>query len=362
MTMVVTITSKKAGVGKSILGANLSKYLNQKGYRTGMIAAGARKPLWGIEPDNRWPDLLKSRLPLDQAIHRDVFGIDLMVARNGGGTLQGVCAREECCLDDALDMLDDYAYLLVDLAAEISPPALACCLAAGATLLILTPDPVTITATYEWLGHLARYGFRGPVNILFSQVGNPTQARSIYLRFRDQVHNRLNLRTSFWGTLNKEPAIDTLDARRYPLLQVMPQSALLRIIHAIGDRLVSEQPPENPATPLKTSWRRFVQYLRQLPDDLSLSEWKPPSDDKNQPSMKNSHHPATENAQALAWLNTQLTNIAHDLQAIRRLLETGSGPGTPPGLHGNATSSQPSHRVTLDFDAFFGRHQKSEEQ
>jgi flagellar biosynthesis protein FlhG len=359
MTMVVAITSRKAGVGKSLLGANLSKYLNQKGHRTGLIAAGARKPLWGIEPDNHWPGILGGRLPLDQAIHRDVFGIDMMVMQDCGRPLQELCAGNGDCLDDALDMLDDYAYLIVEYAAEISPPALACCLAATATLLILTPDPATLTATYEWLSQLSRHGFQGPVRIVFGQVGNPTQARSIYLRFRNQVQNRLRLHTSFWGALTKEPAMDSTVVSRYPLLQAMPQSPLLRNIHAIGDRLVAEQPPENQGKPLKDFWRRFHHYLRQMPDVPAPPERKMPSATENQPAMKDLRRPSTDDAQALAWLNTQLTNIAHDLQAIRRLLEAGYTPGTPPGRNGK---ENPSQKVILDFDAFYGRQQKPEEQ
>ena len=360
MTMVVAITSGKAGVGKSLLSANLSKYLNQKGLRTGLLSAGAREPLWGLEPDSHWPDILEGRVSLDQSIHRDVFGVDLMVAHDCGRTFRELCARDGNRLDEALDKLDDYAYLIVDLAAEISPPALACCLAATATLLILTPDPTTLTATYEWLGHLARHAFKGPVNIVFSQVGNPTLARSIYLRFRNQVQNRLRLRTCFWGYLGKEPAMDSPAAKRHPLLQVMPQSPLLRNIHAIGDRLVTEQPPKNPAMPLKAFWRSFRQHLSKLPDDPAPSASQPPSVLENRPIMDNFQRPTTENAQALVWLNTQLTNIAHDLQAIRRLLESGSAQGAaPPGRNGEQT---PSRKKDLDFEAFYHRHQKHEEQ
>jgi MinD-like ATPase involved in chromosome partitioning or flagellar assembly len=358
MTVVVTIASGKAEVGKSIISANLSQYLTQNGHRTGLMVAGARQPVWGIEPDSRWPDILGGRLPADKTIHRDVFGIDLMIAQNCDSTLQGLCTRDGSRMDNDLDMLDAYAYLIVDCAAQISAPTLACCLAATATMLILTPDSAALTAAYEWLAHLARHDFRGTVHIVLNQVGNPTLARSIYLRFRDQVHNRLRLQTNFWGSLNKEPTIDPQVVRRYPLSQTMPQSELLRNIRAIGDRLVAEQPPENPARPLKAFWRSFLEYLRKLPADPETPDQKLPSVFEGLPPMKNSRRPAMENAQALAGLNTQLTNIANDLQAIRRLLEAGSAPGAAPGLE---QSAAPSHKETLDFDAFIGRHQKPEE-
>ena len=350
MTTVVTITSGETRARKSILGPNLSQYLSQKGHRTGLIVAGARQPVWGIEPESQWPDILEGRLPLDQAIHRDIFGTDLMVARDCGGTFQKLCNRKGSRLNDVLDAPAPYAYLIVDCTTLTSQAALACCMAASATLLVLPPDTASLTATFEWLAHLARHGFRGPVHIALDQVENPTQARSIYLRFRDLVQNRLGLQTSLWGSLTRMPGIDPQTVYRSPLLQTMSQSELLRNIHAIGDRLVDEQPPENPARSLKDFWRSFLAVLRQISADPAVLQPKPPSVPENRQPVMDIRRPATENAQALAWLNTQLTHIANDLQAIRRLLETGP-----------AANGTPSRRETLDFDSFVGRHQKPEE-
>jgi MinD-like ATPase involved in chromosome partitioning or flagellar assembly len=350
MTTVVAITSGQAKGGKSILGPNLAQYLKQKEHRTGLIVAGARQPVWGIEPDSHWPAILEGRLPLEKAIHRDVFGIDLMVARDCGGTLHELCIRNGFRLVPALDMLDTYAYLIVDCTALTSQPALACCLAADTTLLILPPDTARLAATYEWLAHLTRHGFRGPVHVVLDPVDNPPQARSIYLHFRDLVQNQLSLQTSFWGFLNKEPGIDPQTVYRSPLLQTMAQSELLRNIQRIGNRLVSERSPEIPAGSLQDFWRRFLEYLNQIPTDPAILQQNPPAVPEGQVPVKDFQRPATENAQALAWLNTQLTNIAHDLQAIRRLLEAGPAP-----------NGAPSHRQALDFDTFAGRHQKREE-
>jgi flagellar biosynthesis protein FlhG len=350
MTAVIAIASGHSSARKSILGPNLSQYLSQKGHHTGLIVAGARQPVWGIEPDSHWPDILEGRLPLDQTIHRDVFGIDLMVAGDCGRTFQELCNRNGSHMNQALDALKAYTYLIIDCTALTSEPALAGCLAASATLMILPPDTARLTTTFELLTHLTRNGFQNPVHIVLDQVDNPAQARSIYLRFRDLVQNRLGLQTSLWGSLTKVSGIDPQTVCRYPLLQTMSQSELLRNIHGIGDRLVDEQPPESRSRSLKDFWQSFLKYLRQIPAEPAVPQRKrPPVPHPPQP-MKISRRPATENAQALAWLNTQLTHIARDLQAIRRLLEAGP-----------ESNRTPSRGETLDFDAFIERHQKTEE-
>jgi MinD-like ATPase involved in chromosome partitioning or flagellar assembly len=351
MTAIVAIAGGEAEIGKSVLGANLSRYLNQKGHRTGLLVAGARQPVWGIEPDSRWPDILDGSLSPDKTIHRDVFGIDLMVASNCDRALQEICSRNGCHLDHALDMLEAYSYLIVDCDGRTSPPTLACCLAATARVLVLPSDTAGLAATYEWLAHLARHDVQRPVHIVLNQVDNPTRARSIYLRFRDQVRNRLKLQTRFWGLLNMEPELDSQAVRQYPLSRTVPQSELLRNIHAIGDRLVTDQPPEKTARPLKAFWSDFLKYLKLLPADPINARQNSPLVLEGRTPAKTLRRPVTENAQALAWLNTQLTNIAQDLQAIRRLLEGGSTPQTGP-----------SRGEALDFDEFIGRHQNPEEQ
>jgi MinD-like ATPase involved in chromosome partitioning or flagellar assembly len=358
MTTVVAVTSGKAKAGQSLLSANLSQYLNHKGYRTGLMVAGARQPIWGVEPGNHWPEIMDGRLPLDKMIHRDVFGIDLTVTQNCGRTFQGLGVRDASSLDDAWDKLDTYAYLIIDLTAESSAAALACCLAATATILMMTPDTSTLVGTYEWLALMARHDFQQPAVIVLDQVDNPVLAQSIYLRIRDLAQKRLNLKTNFWGSLNKEPQLDSRAGRRFPLTQTMPQSELLRSIHAIGERLVAEHPPENPTSTLKGFWRCFLERLEKIPDDPVPLDSKQPSVFTNMPPMEKSRHPAKATSRTLTALNTQLASISRDLQAIRQLLEIRAGRDP---ANWTPKKAAPSRQASLDFDMFISQQQKREE-
>jgi flagellar biosynthesis protein FlhG len=365
MTAVITITSGKAGVGKSILSTNLAQYLNQKGHRTGLLIAGAGQPVWGINPNTVWPNILAGRLPMDEAIHRDVFGIDLMVTQGHGHALRELTAQAAHPLDDPLGLLDAYAYLIVDISAGISAPALACCLAATESIMVLTPDAPTITATYEWLVHLARHGFSGPINLILNQVRKPALVQSIYLRFRDLTQKRLKIQTNLWGAMSREENIDSTVARQHPLSQTLSHSKLLRDIHAIGDRLVAEQPPENQTRLLKAFWQHFIDCLQQLPtmpvapicqspepvepESLVLT---PPASGESPPAMDNCV-PVEEKVDALAHLSSQLTAIAQELNAIRRLLEIRPIGDTQIPLE---QKEEPSGSINLDFDAFVHRH------
>jgi MinD-like ATPase involved in chromosome partitioning or flagellar assembly len=371
MTAVITITSGKAKVGKSILSANLAQYLNQKGHRTGLLMAGARQPVWGIEPNTTWPNILTGRLPMDKAIHRDVFGIDLMVTQGHGHALQGLTVHAANHLEDPLGILDAYAYLIVDISAGISAPALACCLAATESIMVLTPDAPTIAAAYEWLVHLTRHGFSGPINLIMNQVRKPALVQSIFLRFRDLAQKRLKIQTNLWGAMSREENIDPTVARQHPLSQTMPHSKLWRDIQAIGDRLVAEQPAENQTRPLKAFWQDFIDHLQQLPAmpvaaiDQPREPVEPepyvltqPASSESPPTIVNDP-PVEEKTDVLTHLSTQLTAIAQELNAIRRLLEIHplGGRGASPEQNEALSGS-----IDLDFDAFVDRHKMTEER
>lgn len=371
MTAVIAITSGKAKVGKSILSANLAHYLNQKGHRTGLLVAGAGQPLWGIEPNNTWPNIMGGRLPIDRAIHREVFGIDLMIAQGHGHAFGGLATQSAQRLDDPLGILEAYAYLIVDITPGISTPAIACCLAATETMLVLTPDTASLSAAYEGLVQLARHGFSGPANIILNQVRKPALVQSIYLRFRDLTQKRLKIQTNLWGAMSLEEKIDSTVARRQPLSQTMPHSKLLRDIHVIGDRLVAEQPPENQTRPLKAFWQQFIESLQQLPTMPAASVERaqepveseklaqnPRASAESAPPVKDTR-PSEESGQGLTHLSTQLTAIAHELNAIRRLLETGPIGDAQARI---AQKASPLEPFDLDFDAFVSRHQNNEEQ
>jgi len=371
MTAVIAITSGKAKVGKSILSANLAQYLNQKGHRTGLLVAGARQPLWGIEPDNTWPNILGGRLPMDRAIHREVFGIDLMVAQGHGHALRGLTTQSAQRLEDPMGILDAYAYLIVDIAPGISAPAMACCLAATEIILVLTPDTPALTAAFEELVQLARHGFSGPVNIILNQVRKPALVQSIYLRFRDLTQKRLKIQTNLWGAMSLEEKIDPTAARQHPLSQTMPHSKLLRDIQVIGDRLVAEQPPENQTRPLKAFWQQFIDGLQQLPAMPVASAHQPqeaieaesipqtPQASLEGIPSKDDTRPADEGSRALTQLSVQLTTIAQELNAIRRLLETRPLDDAAARMAQKASKSDP---MDLDFDAFVSQHQENEGQ
>ncbi len=359
MTAVIAITSGKANVGSSMFSANLAHYLNQRGYRTGVLVAGNDRPYWGVAPDTTWPNIITGRLSIDHAIQRDIFGIDLMVTKGHGHALGNLSTHTAGDLADPLGLLNSYAYLIVDMAAGISSPAIACCLSATEAIMVLTPEAKSLSSGYEWLSKLARHGFKGPANMVLNQVRKPAMAQTVFARFKDLAQKKLNIQTNLWGSMALERQLNANSPIQQPLTEVLPQSNLLQSIGIIGDRLLAEQPPENQTMSLGTFWRHFIKHLEKLPNlpfapatagsrgqepqqpQAISEEAAPPSSPE---AIESEHH-----LQQHRYLERQLAAIFDELRAIRHLMEN------RPSSKGEATNEvEPAgaEEIPIDFDEF----------
>lgn len=329
MTAVITISSGSSQSGKSLISANLAHYLASKGHRTALLSVGSRQPLWEVPPIATWPNVIAGRLPLGRIIHRDTYTVDIIVAYGHGHALGQFADLHEERLAAEIEAQDDYTYLIVDLAGGISSAAMACCLASTENILVPAASTPALTAAYEWLAHLARNGMIRPVNLILNQTRKPAQAQTAYIRFRDLVNNRLELKTNLWGSIAYDAAVERWDALRRPLADIVPHSRIIKDIRVIGDRLLAEQPPENQSGQLMTFWREFNQYLQQLPMTPVPPPAKPEADlapdgGGTPEAIDNPSGSRTRGNQAAALENVDrhLNLILEELRAIRRLLES----------------------------------------
>lgn len=364
MTAVIAITSGNSKVGKSVLSANLAYYLNRQGYRTGLLIAGNDLPVWGVAPNNTWPNIIGGRISIDEAIYKDVFGVDLMVTREHGHALGNLSAQTAEQLSDPIGILDSYAYLIIDMAVGVNAPAIACCLAATETIMVINQEASSLTANFEWLAKLTHHGFDGPLNIILNKVRKSSLAQSVYVRFKELAREKLKKQTNLWGSMPAEAFSDTPALQQKPLSDVAPQSKLLKEIQIIGKRLLAEQPPENQTTPLRTFWQHFIQYIEKLPVMPYIPHIKAPDPtdesrtddhDKQAPEGESLKTTQTDDyAPMIRKLSSQISAIHDELSVIRKLMEESlqqNGAVLPSGGGSDLNEMQ------IDFENFIARHQ-----
>ncbi len=359
MTAVIAVTSGTAQTGKTVLGANLAHYLSTKENKTALLVAGSDNPVLEVAPNSTWPNIISGRIPIAQAIQSTASGLDVVVTQGHGHTLGSLTNQATDQMADSIEALEQYAYLVVDMAAGIAGPTVACCLAATESILVITADTAALTAAYDWLARLSKYGFKGPINMVLNQVKKPALAQSVFIRFKDLAQKRLNLQVNLWGALSHDKDILESNVHEFPLSIARPSSKLLREIQVIGDRLLAEQPPENQTQPLGQFWKTFISRLQALPvmpvrqqarqNELEVVQDVTITHEKQTTQVKQGSDGSADVSATLQQITGQLSAIAGELGTIRRLMENGSVAG---GTADSNAQNTEEIQMILDFDAF----------
>ena len=244
MTRFVSITSGKGGVGKTSIAVNLAMQLAQRGKRVCLMDAD-----WGLanvnvmlklQPRHTLEDLISSNLPLDDVILRNVQGVDIIPGSSGSERMTALTPGELDRLANALQTLDDYDFVLIDSASGIARNVLALSLASPEVLMVITPDPTSMTDAYALLKLLHAEVYQGRVHVVVNHARNHTVGRYSYDKFREVVEFYLQRKLPLLGLVQEDARMQKAVLAQQALCHRNPESPAARDIDALAGQLLLE--------------------------------------------------------------------------------------------------------------------------
>jgi flagellar biosynthesis protein FlhG len=150
---ILAVASGKGGVGKTSFTLNLAALLAKQGHRVlvvdGDIGLANADVQLNLQPAHDLADVLARKLPLAEALTPTPHGFHLLAGRAGHQGLANLpLAQLHLFLNDLTPVAQQFTLTLIDAAAGLNPHVLALCSRAGATLLLTTPDPSSLTDAY----------------------------------------------------------------------------------------------------------------------------------------------------------------------------------------------------------------------
>ena len=151
--LVLSVTSGKGGVGKTNLSVNLAYQLAQGGHRVVLLDADLGLAnvdvLLGLAPEKNLFHLLHQNATLDEVLLRTEYGFSILPAASGITEMLTLSTGQKLELLDALDPLDENVdVLIVDTGAGINDNVIYFNIAVQERLLVLTPEPTSLTDAY----------------------------------------------------------------------------------------------------------------------------------------------------------------------------------------------------------------------
>ncbi len=260
---MVVIASGKGGVGKSTLSANLGVALGQMNQQVCLFDADTNLAniniLFGITPRYTLRECLRGEKRLDEILLPVSTHLQIVPAASGiADFLELEPSRQELLLSGLRDIERRNDLILVDLAAGVGSGQLGFFLAAACPVLVITPEPTSLTDAFSFLKMAKRYGFSGTAYILVNMVADLHSARAAFKRFKQATEQYLQLQVGYLGYVLQDPHVPASVRKQQPVMLGKPECLASRCIRVVAERLTRLLQNQEPDT------ETFSDYLREM--------------------------------------------------------------------------------------------------
>lgn len=273
MSRIITITSGKGGVGKTNISLNLALHLSTHGYRVCLFDAdlglGNINILLGIQPEYDLSDVILNGRNLEDIIIKIQDRVHILPASSGLEEMANLEADQTKALIESLSKMNKYDFLLFDTSAGISKNVISFCLASPEVVLVITPEPTSLTDSFALLKILRLNGFTGEAKLIINQCKNTDTATLVYRKFKSAAVKYLGIDLSTLGMIYQDPKVVEAVRQQRPFLTLYPLSNASKCIRQMGDRLLSAGRDELKEVDMVSFWSRSLQLIKSPVSYLS---------------------------------------------------------------------------------------------
>ena len=203
---VIAVSSGKGGVGKSNVVVNLAVASARQGRKVLVmdadLALGNVDILLGLTPQYTIEDVLSGQRSLEEVLITGPEGIQLLPATSGGQAFTQLTYEQQLKLQTAFLGLPEVPdLLLIDCAAGISPNVLYFSLVAHETLVLVSPDPTSLTDAYALIKILSTQYHLKTFRLLVNKVKNTQEGKEVFRKFGLVTDRFLSVSLDYMGCI-----------------------------------------------------------------------------------------------------------------------------------------------------------------
>ena len=240
---VIAVTSGKGGVGKTSFSVNLALALCEEKYKTLIIDADIGlanvEVLFGILPGYSLSDAVNNTKSLREIICGGPRGVKLISGGSGVDELARMGESQTALFISELSELDDeFDVILIDTGAGISETVLSMTVAADEVVIVITPEPTSLTDAYALIKAIVLRDRNKPVRIIINKADSGTEAAAIMSKLAQVADKFLELKIHKLGYILNDPLVVRSIKQQQPFILSSPYSQTSKRIREIALRLM----------------------------------------------------------------------------------------------------------------------------
>ncbi len=264
LPMVFSVTSGKGGVGKTSLSANLACCLARMGKRVVLVDADLGLAnvdvILGLTPQKNLFHLFHEGASLREVLFATPYGFSILPASSGVGEMIALCTGQKLELLEAVGELEDELdYLVVDTGAGISDNVLYFNLAAQERLIVLTPEPTSLTDAYALIKVLKLTHGVEHFKVCVNMAQDQKIAREVFSRLYQACDHFLSgVSLELTGIIPRDPAVREAVVRQEPFCISAPESPAAQAVDRLAAAITHWEPPRQTDGNIKFFWKKLL--------------------------------------------------------------------------------------------------------
>ncbi len=259
---IISVTSGKGGVGKTNVVANLAYVMTKIGKRVLLLDAdlglGNLDVLLGLAPKYHIGHLLSGERRLEEVLVRGPNGMLILPASSGVQELTTLTEGQQLSFISELDNLkESIDVVLIDTGAGISSNVLYFNMAAQEIIVVVSPEPTSITDGYAIMKVLFQKHGERRFKLIVNSVRSQKEGLDVYNHLCMVADKYLDISIDYLGGIPYDENLPKAVREQKAITEIYPHSKASEALYDLT-KVILESEPEMAKGNLQFLWKRLI--------------------------------------------------------------------------------------------------------